>query len=72
MQMQRGTCKWYNSEKGYGFLQPEGGGPDVFIHVSALRQAKLETLQEGQKVSFEVKLNERNGKTAAANVRIAA
>ena len=61
-----GTVKFYNSQKGYGFISPEGGGPDVFVHATALEQAGIYSLNEGQKVSYDV-VTER-GKTAAANL----
>lgn len=62
-----GTVKWFNATKGYGFIQPEGGGPDVFVHVSAVEKAGLGTLEEGQRVSYEV-IDER-GKKAASNLQ---
>jgi CspA family cold shock protein len=62
-----GTVKWFNAQKGFGFIQPEGGGKDVFVHISAVERAGLGTLAEGQKVSYEV-MNER-GKEAAGNLR---
>jgi len=66
--MATGIVKWFNGTKGYGFIQPDAGGPDVFVHVSAVEKAGLRGLNEGQKVSFEL-VNER-GKTAAANLAI--
>ena len=63
-----GTVKWFNATKGYGFIQPDGGGRDVFVHISAVEKAGLSSLNEGAKVSYEV-VNER-GKEAAANLRI--
>ena len=62
-----GTVKWFNAQKGFGFIQPEGGGRDVFVHVTAVQAAGLRGLDEGQKVSFEV-VCER-GKEAAANLK---
>ncbi len=62
-----GTVKWFNAQKGFGFIQPEGGGRDVFVHVTAVQAAGLRGLDEGQKVSYEV-VRER-GKEAAANLR---
>jgi cold shock protein len=62
-----GTVKFYNSSKGYGFIQPDNGGPDVFVHATALEQAGMYTLNEGQKVSFEV-VSDR-GKTKAASLQ---
>ena len=63
--MQIGTVKWFNSEKGFGFIQPEDGGGDVFVHISAVERAGLSSLQEGQKLSFELERDQRSGKTAA-------
>ncbi|MEM1396211.1 MAG: cold-shock protein [Pseudomonadota bacterium] len=65
--MATGTVKWFNSEKGYGFIQPDEGGKDVFVHVSAVQRAGLETLQDGQKLSYEV-ATER-GREAAAELK---
>ena len=65
--MPNGTVKWFNSTKGYGFIQPEDGGSDVFVHVSAVEKAGLRGLNEGQRVNFEVQ-NER-GKSAAVNLK---
>ena len=64
--MSTGTVKWFNTTKGYGFIQPEDGGSDVFVHVSAVEKAGLRGLNEGQRVSFDLQ-NER-GKTAAVNL----
>jgi len=65
-----GTVKWFNPAKGYGFIQPEDGGPDVFVHVSAVTQAGLQQLNEGQRISFDVE-PDRRGKTSATNLRTA-
>jgi cold shock protein len=65
--MATGTVKWFNPDKGFGFIQPEGGGKDVFVHVTAVQAAGLGTLNEGQRVSYEV-VRER-GKEAAANLK---
>ena len=67
--MATGTVKWFNAQKGFGFIQPEGGGNDVFVHISAVQKAGLHTLNENQRVSYEV-VTER-GKEAAANLRLA-
>ena len=63
-----GTVKWFNPDKGYGFIQPEGGSKDVFVHISAVQQAGLHTLTEGQKVSFDMVT--QRGKTAAGNLKV--
>ncbi len=65
--MPTGTVKWFNSMKGYGFIAPEDGGQDVFVHTSAIEQAGMSTLNEGQKISYEI-ATER-GKTRAANLK---
>ena len=65
--MMTGTVKFYNSQKGYGFIQPEGGGKDVFVHISAVERAGLRSLNEGQNVSYELK--DERGKTAAVNLK---
>jgi len=64
-----GTVKWCNSTKGYGFIQPEGGGPDVFVHISAGERAGLGTLNEGQKVSYEEQRDPKRGKSSAENLK---
>lgn len=65
--MATGTVKWFNAQKGFGFIQPEGGGKDVFVHITAVQAAGLRGLDEGQKVTYEV-VRER-GKEAAANLK---
>ena len=67
--MTKGTVKWFNGQKGYGFIQPDDGGKDVFVHVSAVERAGMHTLNEGQKVLFEVVANRRTGKSSAENLR---
>ncbi len=69
--MNKGTVKWFDSRKGFGFIQPEAGGKDVFVHISAVERAGLSTLNEGQRVSFDVVADRRTGKSAAENLRAA-
>ena len=69
--MNTGTVKWYNETKGYGFIQPDAGGKDVFVHATALERAGLRSLREGQKVSYELQTDQRNGKTSAVNLQAA-
>jgi cold shock protein len=64
-----GKVKWFNATKGYGFIQPEGGGPDVFVHISAVEKAGYSSLAEGAKVSYEL-VSGRSGKVSAENLRI--
>ena len=68
--MATGTVKWFNSTKGYGFIQPDAGGGDVFVHVSAVERAGLRELQEGQKVSFEIQQDRKTGKSSAVDLRV--
>jgi CspA family cold shock protein len=63
--MSTGTVKWFNPQKGYGFIQPDDGGKDVFVHISAVERAGLQTLREGQKVSYEMTQDRRTGKSSA-------
>jgi CspA family cold shock protein len=65
--MPNGTVKWFNTTKGYGFIQPDGGGKDVFVHISAVERAGLRSLTEGQQLSFELK--DERGKTAAVDLK---
>ena len=69
--MNKGTVKWFNNQKGFGFIQPEAGGKDVFVHISAVERAGMSTLNEGQMVSFDVVADRRTGKSAAENLRAA-
>lgn len=68
--MSTGTVKWFNSQKGFGFIQPDGGGNDVFVHISAVQRAGLNGLGEGQKVSFETKTDKMRGKASAENLSL--
>ena len=69
--MATGTVKWFNPEKGYGFIQPDGGGKDAFVHISAVEQAGMRNLNEGQKVNYELVTDRRSGKTSAGNLSAA-
>ncbi|MBI2717496.1 MAG: cold-shock protein [Rhizobiales bacterium] len=69
--MNTGTVKWFNEQKGYGFIQPDNGNKDVFVHISAVERAGLRTLKEGQKVSFEIVTDKRTGKSSAGNLQAA-
>lgn len=66
--MASGTVKWFNTTKGYGFIAPDEGGNDVFVHISAVQRSGMEGLAEGQKVSYELVTDRRTGKTAAGNL----
>ena len=66
--MPTGNVKWFNATKGYGFIQPQGGGKDVFVHISAVERAGLTTLNEGQTVEYELVTN--RGKTSAENLKV--
>ena len=68
--MQKGTVKWFNTQKGYGFIQPDDGGADVFVHISAVERAGLRSLDEGQKVTFELERDKRSGKMSAGNLQV--
>jgi CspA family cold shock protein len=69
--MNKGTVKWFNSQKGFGFIQPESGNKDVFVHISAVERAGMSALNEGQKVTFDIVADRRTGKSAAENLRAA-
>ena len=68
--MATGTVKWFNATKGFGFIQPDDGGQDVFVHISAVERAGLSGLAEGQTVSYEVQVDRKRGKSSAENLRI--
>lgn len=69
--MQIGTVKWFNAQKGFGFIAPDQGGGDVFVHISAVERAGLGSLHEGQKISFEVERDQRSGKSSAGQLQAA-
>ncbi|HKP26070.1 MAG TPA: cold-shock protein [Dongiaceae bacterium] len=69
--MSTGTVKWFNSQKGFGFIQPEDGSKDVFVHISAVERAGMSGLNEGQKVSYEIVADRKTGKSSAENLRTA-
>ena len=69
--MTTGTVKFYNAQRGFGFIQPDDGGKDVFVHATALERAGMHSLVEGQKVSFDTEVDRRSGKTAVANIKAA-
>jgi cold shock protein len=69
--MNTGTVKWFNSTKGYGFIQPDNGGQDVFVHISAVERAGLRGLNDGQKVSYDIVQDKRSGKSSADNLQAA-
>jgi CspA family cold shock protein len=62
--------KWFNSQKGYGFIQPDAGGPDVFVHISAVERAGLRQLNDGQKISYEIVADRRSGKSSADQLKV--
>ena len=67
--MSTGTVKWFNGQKGFGFIQPDNGGTDVFVHISAVERAGLRDLREGQKVSYEITQDQRSGKSSADQLK---
>lgn len=67
--MESGTVKWFNGQKGFGFIQPENGGNDVFVHISAVERAGLGSLHEGQRLSYELERDKRSGKMAAGQLQ---
>ena len=69
--MNSGTVKWFNATKGFGFIQPDNGGPDVFVHISAVERAGLHSLNDGQKIQYDIVQDRRTGKSSADNLRVA-
>ena len=69
--MDKGTVKWFNATKGYGFISPENGGQDIFVHISAVERAGLRELVEGQVVSYEMVADRKTGKSSAGNLSVA-
>lgn len=69
--MSTGTVKWFNPTKGFGFIQPDAGGPDVFVHISAVERSSLGSIHEGQKLSYELERDERSGKVSAVQLQSA-
>ena len=67
--MTTGKVKWFNTQKGFGFIEPEGGGGDVFVHISAVTRAGMHDLKEGQKIGFDIVADKRTGKANAGNLR---
>jgi CspA family cold shock protein len=70
--MNKSTVKWYNDQRGYGFIEPAAGGKDVFVHSTALERSGIPGLNEGQKVTYELQTDRRTGKTSATNLKLAA
>ena len=70
--MPTGTVKWFNATKGFGFIAPDNGGPDVFVHISAVERSGMSNLVEGQKINFEIEQDRRTGKSSAGNLTKAA
>ena len=69
--MATGTVKWFNGQKGFGFIQPDDGGKDVFVHISAVERAGMHNLNEGQKISYEIVTDRKTGKSSADNLQAA-
>ncbi|PZO84696.1 MAG: cold-shock protein [Micavibrio aeruginosavorus] len=69
--MNTGTVKWFNTQKGYGFIQPDNGGADVFVHITAVEKSGMRALNEGQKISYELQNDPKKGKASAVNLQAA-
>jgi len=69
--MQTGVVKWFNAQKGFGFIQPSSGAPDVFVHISAVQRAGMDSLSDGQEISFEIVEDSRSGRSSADNLQAA-
>ncbi|MCS0501356.1 cold-shock protein [Ancylobacter mangrovi] len=69
--MATGTVKWFNGQRGYGFIQPDQDGPDVFVHITQVERSGLMSLSDGQKISFDIEADRRSGKQSAANIKAA-
>jgi CspA family cold shock protein len=67
--MAKGSVKWFNATKGYGFIEPDEGGADVFVHISAVERSGMSSLNEGQRISYEIEVDERRGKSSAVNLQ---
>ncbi len=67
--MATGTVKWFNTQKGFGFIVPDAGGADIFVHITAVEAAGLRTLNENQKVSYDIQVDEKRGKSSATNIK---
>ncbi|MEM1139446.1 MAG: cold-shock protein [Pseudomonadota bacterium] len=67
--MMKGAVKWFNATKGYGFIEPDDGGKDVFVHISAVERAGMQTLNEGQRISYEIEVDRKRGKSSAVNLQ---
>ena len=68
--MATGTVKWFNATKGFGFIQPESGGADVFVHISAVERAGMQGLADGQRISYDEERDPKKGKTSAVNIKV--
>jgi CspA family cold shock protein len=69
--MATGTVKWFNAQKGFGFIEPDGGGQDAFVHISAVERAGMSDLKEGQKISYDLEDDRKSGKKSAGNLKLA-